>query len=90
MRYVVDPKKRRAASTFLYRAIFDEVKRRQDIEIGSDTQTVTYRQWKPQSPEHVEEDESSRQQVQAREQQAHANYDEQSLPGQLPEKDKAA
>lgn len=43
MRYVVDPKKRRAASTFLYRAIFDEVIARQDIEIGTDTMEITYK-----------------------------------------------
>ena len=43
MRYVVDPKKRRAASTYLYRAIFDEAMERDDIEIGTDTMEITYK-----------------------------------------------
>ena len=43
MRYVVDPKKRRAASTYLYRAIFDEVIAREDIKIGTDTMEITYK-----------------------------------------------
>ncbi len=41
MRYVVDPKKRRSASTFIYRGVFDRVQKRKDISIGSDTMTVT-------------------------------------------------
>jgi hypothetical protein len=44
MRYVVDPKKRRTAATYLYRAIFDEVIKREDIEIGTDTMEITYKQ----------------------------------------------
>jgi len=43
LRYVVDPKKRRAASTYLYRKIFEEVTRRDDIEIGTDTMEITYK-----------------------------------------------
>ena len=43
MRYVVDPKKRRAATTFLYRNIFDQIRERDDIQIGTDTMEVTYK-----------------------------------------------
>ena len=43
MRYVVDPKKRRAASTFLYREIFTQIQKRDDIEIGTDTMEITYK-----------------------------------------------
>jgi small-conductance mechanosensitive channel len=50
MRYVVDPKKRRAASTYLYRSIFDEVIQHEDIEIGTDTMEITYKKASPSSP----------------------------------------
>lgn len=43
MRYVVDPAKRRAASTFLYRSVFEQIKGRSDISIGTDTMEVTYK-----------------------------------------------
>lgn len=41
MRYVVDPKKRRAATTFLYQSVFDRIRQRDDISIGTDTMEVT-------------------------------------------------
>jgi hypothetical protein len=43
MRYVVDPRKRRSASTFLYRTVFEEIKHRNDINIGTDTMEITYK-----------------------------------------------
>jgi small-conductance mechanosensitive channel len=43
LRYVVDPRKRRAASTFLYRSVFEQIMQRQDIEIGTDTMEITYK-----------------------------------------------
>ena len=46
MRYIVDPKKRRVASTFLYKSIFEQIQSRDDIEIGTDTMEVTYKQAK--------------------------------------------
>jgi small-conductance mechanosensitive channel len=88
MRYLVDPKKRRAASSFLYRQIFDEVMKRNDIEIGSDTETITYKAAGPgKRPPHLQEQHSG--QELARE-QAEANYDEQSLPGRKQDGKEAA
>lgn len=43
MRYVVDPRKRRAASTFLYRTVFERIQQREDINIGTDTMEITYK-----------------------------------------------
>ncbi len=43
MRYVVDPRKRRGASTFLYRTVFESVQKRDDITIGTDTMEITYK-----------------------------------------------
>jgi len=43
MRYVVDPRKRRSASTFLYRSVFEQVRNRKDISIGTDTMEITYK-----------------------------------------------
>ncbi len=43
MRYVVDPQKRRAASTFLYRSVFEQIRRRDDIKLGTDTMEVAYK-----------------------------------------------
>jgi small-conductance mechanosensitive channel len=80
MRYVVDPKKRRSASTFLYRTIFDAIRKRDDIEIGSDTQTITYKRAEPKRPPEPPQDYGEGMQL-ARE-QADADYDKQSLPGE--------
>jgi len=81
MRYVVDPKKRRAASSFLYRAIFDEIQKCDDIEIGSDTSTITYKAAQPMpSTRHLQEQHSGQEQAK---EQAEAQYDEESLPGKL-------
>ncbi len=41
LRYVVDPKRRRNATTFLYREIFNRVQQREDITIASETMDVT-------------------------------------------------
>lgn len=41
MRYVVDPKKRRVASSYMYGEIFKRISDRKDIQIGSDTMNVT-------------------------------------------------
>jgi small-conductance mechanosensitive channel len=43
MRYIVDPKKRRAASTFIYRKILEAVQSSENITIASTTMTVTVR-----------------------------------------------
>jgi hypothetical protein len=43
MRYVVDPRKRRAASSFLYRTVFEHMQNRHDISIGTDTMEITYK-----------------------------------------------
>lgn len=49
MRYVVDPKKRRSAATFLYRSIFDQIQQRKDIQIGTDTMEITYKRAQSES-----------------------------------------
>jgi predicted transglutaminase-like protease len=41
LRYIVDPKKRRTASTFLYNEIFGRIKDLKDVEIASSTMDVT-------------------------------------------------
>jgi small-conductance mechanosensitive channel len=87
MRYVVDPKKRRSASTYLYRSIFGEVQRRGDIEIGTDTMEVTYKRAKEGNKKFVPAEEQHTGEELARE-QSEARYDQQSLPGQLPTRDK--
>ena len=93
MRYVVDPKKRRSASTFLYRSIFEGIQRRNDIEIGTDTMEITYKRAEQEDDRrHNDVSEKDQKAVSdlARE-QTEARYDEHSLPGQMnPEKDKAA
>lgn len=90
MRYLVDPKKRRAASTFLYRTIFDAVQKSDDIEIGTDTSQVTYKMADEEdnrpaflNDQHVGAD--------IVREQAEAQYDTRSLPGQSkPKKNEAA
>jgi small-conductance mechanosensitive channel len=44
MRYVVDPKKRRAAASFIYSHVFERIQERDDITIASSTMDVTVRQ----------------------------------------------
>jgi hypothetical protein len=44
MRYIVDPKKRRVAQTYMYTNLFDRIFQRNDIQIGSDTMNVTLQQ----------------------------------------------
>lgn len=41
MRYVVDPKKRRSASSFIYAKVFERLQQRDDVQIGSQTISVT-------------------------------------------------
>jgi len=41
MRYVVDPKKRRDASNFIYRETFKRIRKRDDIQIASETMDLT-------------------------------------------------
>lgn len=41
MRYVVDPKKRRSASSFIYTEVFKRVSRADDIQIASETMDLT-------------------------------------------------
>ena len=41
MRYIVDPKKRRPASSYIYHEVFQRLQKRHDITIGSDTMDLT-------------------------------------------------
>jgi small-conductance mechanosensitive channel len=41
LRYLVEPKKRRAASNFIYSHVFEQVHERQDISIASETMDLT-------------------------------------------------
>jgi hypothetical protein len=41
MRYVVDPKKRRNASSFIYTQVFNRMQSRKDITIGSETMDLS-------------------------------------------------
>jgi hypothetical protein len=41
MRYVVDPKKRRNASNFIYQGTFKQIRQRDDIQIASETMDLT-------------------------------------------------
>ena len=51
MRYVVKPKKRRAASSFIYSNVFKQIRGRDDITVASETMDVTVRRPKSQSQE---------------------------------------
>jgi hypothetical protein len=55
LRYLVDPKKRRAASSFILAGVFRQIRQRKDIEIGSSTMSLTL-----ENPEalHASEDQS--------------------------------
>ncbi len=44
LRYLVDPKKRRAASTYIFTESFRQIRERQDIEIGSSSMNLTIQQ----------------------------------------------
>ncbi|HEX3154867.1 MAG TPA: hypothetical protein VHV32_09595, partial [Candidatus Angelobacter sp.] len=44
LRYLVDPKKRRAASTYIFTESFRQIRERQDIQIGSSTMNLTIQQ----------------------------------------------
>ncbi len=90
MRYVVDPNKRRSAATFLYRAVFEEIRKRDDIQIGTDTMEVTYKEADRQPV--VAHHEGQSMIAALEEEQKTAQYDDKSLPGQKPKQkdDKAA
>jgi hypothetical protein len=55
LRYLVDPKKRRAASSFIFREVFRQIRQRKDIEIGSSTMSLTL-----QNPEALHASENQR------------------------------
>jgi hypothetical protein len=55
LRYIVDPKKRRVASTYIYREVFDRIFERKDIQIGSDTMNVTVEQAKTEKNKQEQE-----------------------------------
>jgi hypothetical protein len=44
LRYLVDPKKRRAASSYMFGEIFHRIREHKDIEIASSTMTLTLQQ----------------------------------------------
>jgi small-conductance mechanosensitive channel len=44
MRYIVDPKKRRPASSFIYGEVFKRIQKRHDITIASETMDLTIQQ----------------------------------------------
>ncbi len=85
MRYVVDPKKRRSASTFLYSSIFDAVQKRDDIEIGTDTMEITYKKKAESEQQHRPAKTGNLAETVNQQQQRESEYDNQSLPGQTPE-----
>jgi len=41
LRYLVDPKKRRSASSYMFGEIFRQIRERKDIQIASSTMTLT-------------------------------------------------
>ncbi len=51
MRYIVEPKKRRAASSFIYTEVFNRVHQRDDIQIASETMDLTVRRPKEEGGE---------------------------------------
>jgi hypothetical protein len=44
LRYLVDPKKRRAAGSYIFSEIFRRIRERQDIKIASSTMDLTIQQ----------------------------------------------
>ncbi len=62
MRYVVDPKRRRDASNFLYNAIFADIQQRDDISIGSTTMDLAVHGPAFKNTPHDEEQQSPTQQ----------------------------
>jgi small-conductance mechanosensitive channel len=44
LRYLVDPKKRRAASSYMFGEVFQKIREHRDIEIASSTMTLTVQQ----------------------------------------------
>jgi small-conductance mechanosensitive channel len=56
MRYVVDPKKRRVASSYMYGEIFKRMFDRKDIQLGSDTMNVTVERAKTEAAQSEQEE----------------------------------
>jgi small-conductance mechanosensitive channel len=56
LRYLVDPKKRRAASSYMFGQIFQQVREHKDIEIASSTMTLTVQQGGLTSGDRKDED----------------------------------
>lgn len=56
LRYLVDPKKRRAASSYMFGQIFQQIREHKDIEIASSTMTLTVQQGGLTSGDRKDED----------------------------------
>ena len=56
LRYLVDPKKRRAASSYMFGQIFQQIREHKDIEIASSTMTLTLQQGGLTSGDRKDED----------------------------------
>jgi len=50
LRYIVDAKKRRAASNFIFRKVFERIQQREDIQIASETMDIAVHVKPPESP----------------------------------------
>jgi small-conductance mechanosensitive channel len=51
LRYLVDPKKRRVACSYIFSEIFRQIRERKDIDIGSSTMSLTMQQASPEPDE---------------------------------------
>jgi small-conductance mechanosensitive channel len=56
LRYLVDPKKRRAASSYIFSEMFRQIRARDDIQIASSTMNLTIQQAGSQADEDRDED----------------------------------
>ncbi|HEY2232600.1 MAG TPA: mechanosensitive ion channel domain-containing protein [Candidatus Angelobacter sp.] len=56
LRYLVDPKKRRSASSYMFGEIFQQIREHKDIEIASSTMTLTVQQGGLSSEDRKDED----------------------------------
>lgn len=55
LRYLVDPRKRRAASSFIFSEVFRQVRQREDIEIASSTMSLTVQNTQSAQPKAQDE-----------------------------------
>ena len=55
LRYLVDPKKRRAASSYIFGEMFRQIRERDDIQIASSTMNLTVQEATPQQREERQE-----------------------------------